>query len=98
MKIRKAKPSDKAQVLDFCKFTFSWGDYIAEVWDYWILEGNLLVLTIKDIPVGICHSFLTDPNEIWIEGIRVDKNFRRKSIATKMINESEFLAKKITVK
>jgi len=67
-------------VLNFCKFTFSWGDYIAEVWDHWILEGNLLVLTIKDIPVGICHSFLTGPNEIWIEGIRVDKNFRKKRV------------------
>jgi len=81
-------------VLNFCKFTFSWGDYIAEVWDHWILEGNLLVLTIKDIPVGICHSFLTGPNEIWIEGIRVDKNFRKKGFATIMIKESEIFAKK----
>ena len=32
--------SDKKAVLDFCKNTFSWGDYINDVWDYWILEGN----------------------------------------------------------
>ena len=43
--IRKTKASDKNTVMEFCKTTFSWGDYIADVWDYWILEGNLLVLT-----------------------------------------------------
>ena len=43
MELREATSSDKTQVLDFCKNTFSWGDYIAEVWDFWIKEGNLLV-------------------------------------------------------
>ena len=95
MKIRKAKPSDKAEVLDFCKSTFSWGDYIEDVWDYWILEGNLLVLTIKDIPVGICHSIHTGQKENWIEGIRVDPNFRRKGVARKMIQKLELLANQL---
>ncbi len=94
MKIRRAKTSDKDKVVDFCKFTFSWGDYIEEVWDYWILEGNLLVSTNNDIPVGLCHSFLIGPNIIWIEGIRVNKNYRRKGIATKLVRESEIFAKK----
>ncbi len=43
MRINGAKPSDKEKILDFCKNTFSWGDYIPEVWDFWIKEGNLLV-------------------------------------------------------
>ena len=94
MKIRRATPKDKAKVLDFCKNTFSWGDYIEKVWEYWILEGNLLVSTIKDIPIGVCHSFSINKNQIWIEGIRVDKNFRRKQVATKLVKESELFAKK----
>src|SRR3989337_2096273 len=50
MELRKAKSSDKNKVLEFCKTTFSWGDYISDVWDDWILEGNLLVLTETDVP------------------------------------------------
>ena len=91
--IRQAKDSDKSTVLDFCKSTFSWGDYINDVWDYWILEGNLLVLIENDTPVALCHSsffffFL------WIEGIRVNEKFRKKGFAKKLVFESEILAKK----
>ena len=91
--IRQAKDSDKNTVLDFCRSTFSWGDYINDVWDYWILEGNLLVLTENDIPVALCHSSFFE-NQVWIEGIRVNDKFRRKGLAKKLVLESEALAKK----
>jgi GNAT superfamily N-acetyltransferase len=90
--IRKTKASDKNTVLEFCKTTFSWGDYIADVWDYWILEGNLLVLTENKIPVAICHSSFFD-KQVWIEGIRVNEKFRKKGFAKNLVLESESLAK-----
>ena len=90
--IRKAEDSDKNIVLAFCKFTFSWGDYIGDVWDYWISEGNLLVLTENNTPVAICHSSFFE-NQVWIEGIRVNKKFRNKGFAKKLVLESESLAK-----
>lgn len=93
MLIRKAKVSDKNSVLEFCKTTFSWGDYIADVWDYWKLEGNLLVLTEKNTPVAICHSCFFD-SQVWIEGIRVNEKFRKKGFAKNLVLESELLAKK----
>jgi GNAT superfamily N-acetyltransferase len=91
--IRKAKASDKNKVLDFCKNTFSWGDYIVDVWNYWIGEGNLLVLTENKTPVAICHSSFFDKH-VWIEGIRVNKKFRKKGFAKNLVLESESLAKK----
>ncbi len=90
--IRKAKSSDKNKVLEFCKTTFSWGDYIADVWDYWILEGNLLVLTENNSAVAICHSSFFD-KQVWIEGIRVNEKFRKKGFAKNLVLESESLAK-----
>ena len=33
IKIRRAKSSDKEEILGFCTNTFSWGDYIDQVWD-----------------------------------------------------------------
>jgi GNAT superfamily N-acetyltransferase/uncharacterized protein YfcZ (UPF0381/DUF406 family) len=92
MELRKAKSSDKNKVLEFCKTTFSWGDYISDVWDDWILEGNLLVLTENNVPVAICHNSING-EQLWIEGIRVNKNLRRKGFAKRLIQESEFVAK-----
>ncbi len=92
MIIRKAKASDKSKVLDFCKNTFSWGDYIVDVWDYWIVEGNLLVLTENKTPIAICHSSFFD-KQVWIEGIRVNEKFRKKGFAKNLVLESESLAK-----
>ena len=43
MVIRAAKNEDRDLVLKFCKNTFSWGDYVEKVWDYWIDEGNLFI-------------------------------------------------------
>jgi GNAT superfamily N-acetyltransferase len=90
--IRKAKASDKNTILEICKTTFSWGDYIADVWDYWVLEGNLLVLTENKTPVAICHSSFFD-KQVWIEGIRVNEKFRKKGFAKNLVLKSESLAK-----
>ena len=42
--IRDAINSDKFSVLSFCKDTFSWGDYIQDVWDYWLSKAIYLLL------------------------------------------------------
>lgn len=89
MIVRKASSLDKNPVLDFCKSTFSWGDYISEVWDFWIKEGELLVSEDAGVPVGICHVYFGD-NFSWIEGIRVQKNFRKLGIGSTLIKSAEF--------
>ncbi|MBA4448217.1 MAG: GNAT family N-acetyltransferase, partial [Nitrosopumilaceae archaeon] len=87
--IRNAKFSDKSHVLNFCQNTFSWGDYVEHVWDYWLNE-DLLFVYEKQFPVGICHGFFSK-NQIWIEGIRVDQNFRKQKIASLLVNHIESL-------
>ena len=91
--IRKAIPDDKDIILNFCQDTFSWGDYISEIWDFWINEGFLLVCTQNHIPVGMCHLSFLKNSDFWIEGIRIDHTFRRKKIATNLILESEKIAR-----
>ena len=92
MMIRQARNEDRNMILKFCKNTFSWGDYIEKVWDYWIDEGNLFVFE-KDIPIGICHA-LFFPDQVWIEGIRIDSPFRRQKIASDLIRHVELVGKK----
>ena len=90
MIIRLAKTSDKPHILKFCKDTFSWGDYIKDVWDYWLSEGNLLVIE-KTNPVGVCHAVFSI-NQVWIEGIRINSDFRRQNLASNLISKVESLA------
>jgi GNAT superfamily N-acetyltransferase len=88
MKIRSARGSDKDIVLGFCKDTFQWGDYIADVWDKWNLKGGLYVLEENDFVVGVYHiDFFKEGT--WIEGMRVHPQHRKKGFGTKMLTHAE---------
>ena len=89
LKIREANNLDKISVLKFCKNTFSWGDYVEQVWNFWISEGHLF-LGQKPEPVGICHAFYSD-NQVWIEGIRIESTFRRQNIASELVKHAEII-------
>jgi len=89
LKIREANDSDKIPILKFCKNTFSWGDYVEHVWDYWMSEGHLLLAQKLD-PVGICHAFYSN-NQVWIEGIRIELNSRRQNIASELVKHAEII-------
>ncbi|MFB5626119.1 MAG: GNAT family N-acetyltransferase [Nitrosopumilus sp.] len=91
LKIREATDSDKISVLKFCKNTFSWGDYVEYVWDFWLSEGHLF-LGEHEYPVGICHAFYSH-DQIWIEGIRVEPNSRRQNTASKLVKHAEIIGK-----
>ena len=92
MRFRLATNQDKEYVLNFCKNTFSWGDYIDRVWDIWICEPNGILLVaeienhIKKKPIAIIHGILIPEKTIWIEGIRVDPEYRKQKLATNLIN------------
>jgi GNAT superfamily N-acetyltransferase len=88
MKIRSAKTSDKETVLEFCKNTFSWGDYIADVWNSWQSKGKLYVTEVDDKVVGAYNIALFE-KEAWIEGMRVDPQYRRKGLGKLMLAHAE---------
>ena len=90
--IRDANALDKIPILKFCKDTFSWGDYVDQVWDFWLSEDHLFLFE-KQFPVGICHAFYTE-DQIWIEGIRIDPNFRRQKIASELVKHAESIGEK----
>lgn len=95
--VREAKPSDKEAVLRFCEQTFEWGDYIADVWDYWLTDtaGKIFVATDKDTPVGIVHVTIPKTGEAWLEGARTAPEYRHRGIAS-LLNEAciEFAVEK----
>ena len=97
--IRRAVTSDKQQILAFCQNTFSWGDYIHEVYDSWIDEGDLVIFEEDGIPIAICHGVTYSEEEmLWIEGIRVRSDYRRSGLAEKLVSYIENNAKNSGIK
>jgi ribosomal protein S18 acetylase RimI-like enzyme len=86
--IRPAKKTDKDKILSFCINTFSWGDYINRVWDYWYAEknGQLFVVESGGEKIAMSHvAICPEGKRIWLEGIRVHPDHRRSYIATILI-------------
>ncbi|HZA07563.1 MAG TPA: GNAT family N-acetyltransferase [Nitrososphaeraceae archaeon] len=98
MNIRHAAKSDKEEVLRFCVNTFEWGDYIDQAWDFWYSDRNGVLLVAEDDEeynmqskkqrsvIAVAHASLCPNNKnVWLEGVRVHPNFRRRSIATELL-------------
>src|SRR5215472_4217694 len=87
--IRPAIPSDKATVLKFCQHTWRGGNYIPEVWDDWMKErnGRLLVATARNVPIGIAHAYLQTRSDAWMEGVRVNPDYRGHGVAGRLNKE-----------
>jgi ribosomal protein S18 acetylase RimI-like enzyme len=103
LRIRPANKEDRQDVLRFCNDTFEWGDYIDQVWDLWYLDRNGLLIVVEDEEeeqenniqrskkqssvIAVSHVSLCPNRNIWLEGIRVNPNYRRRSIATALLNK-----------
>jgi N-acetylglutamate synthase-like GNAT family acetyltransferase len=86
--IRPARRSDKDEILNFCINTFSWGDYIHRVWDYWYEEKNGQIFVVESSGEKVAMSHVTicpEGKGIWLEGVRVHPNHRRSNIATMLL-------------
>jgi len=94
VKIRRARPADKAGVLRFCRRTWGdYGDFIDKVWDEWIGDkrGFYAVAAMGKRPIGTAKLTLLRPEEVWFEGLRVDREFRGIGLAHTL---TEFLLNK----
>lgn len=82
--IRSAQAEDKDIVLAFCAHTWDWGDYIDRVWDDWLVDpqGELFVAVTDGQPSGVAHLRMVNETSAWLEGLRVDPNYRHQGIAT----------------
>ncbi len=81
--VRSAQAEDKDIVLAFCTHTWDWGDYIDRVWDEWLVDtqGELFVAVTDGRPTGVAHLRMVNATDAWLEGLRVDPNYRQQGIA-----------------
>lgn len=98
--VREARESDREAVFEFCRHTWSWGDYIPQVWDKWLREANgkVFVATVNGVPVGIQHITIDKPGEAWLSGARTAPQYRRRGVATAITGKCLEYAKSVGVK
>lgn len=88
--IRDALEADRIPILSFCANTFTWGDYIDQVWDLWFhnKHSRMLVADSNGMQVGLAHvTSCPDSQSVWLEGVRVHPSYRRSKIASRLIDE-----------
>jgi GNAT superfamily N-acetyltransferase len=80
--IRPARPEDRPEVERICAHTWEWGDYIPEVWDAWLADERA-VLQVGEMDgqaVAVNRVVFQSPDQVWLEGMRVDPERRRRGI------------------
>jgi len=85
MRIEPVKSEDKQAVLQITRNTWSWGDYIADVFDEWLTSGIFLKATWPSGELaGIVHGVVYR-GFVWIEGLRVSEKFRRMGVGSSLV-------------
>jgi GNAT superfamily N-acetyltransferase len=85
--IRRARPSDKRDVLAAVRTIWGGHDRIPDVFDTWATHrtGPFFVAESGGRVVGMGKLTVVSPTEAWLEGGRVAPRWRRKGIATALI-------------
>jgi ribosomal protein S18 acetylase RimI-like enzyme len=84
LKTRDARAADREAVFEFCRSTWpDYGDYVQRVWSKWLRarRGRLLVAELDGTPVGLAKITDFGAGEVWLEGLRVDRRYRRRGVA-----------------
>ncbi|MBA3470101.1 MAG: GNAT family N-acetyltransferase [Herpetosiphonaceae bacterium] len=72
--LRPVRPADREPIVGWCNLLWDGQeDYIGEVWDAWLAEGNLFVGTLPPAadPVALLRLRMPSASEAWFGGLRV---------------------------
>ena len=85
--IRRARPSDKRDVLAAVRTIWGGHDRIPDVFNAWVTHrtGPFFVAESAGRVVGMGKVTVISPTEAWLEGGRVAPRWRRKGIATALM-------------
>jgi ribosomal protein S18 acetylase RimI-like enzyme len=86
LRIRAAQPGDRRAVRALCARIWS-DDYIPDLFDAWVRDrkGRFWVATLDRRVIGIAKLTLSSHREAWLHALRVDPAFRRRGVATALL-------------
>src|SRR2546430_5669556 len=85
--IRRARPSDKRDVLGAVRTVWGGHDRVPDLFDRWVTHrtGPFFVAESAGRVVGMGKLTVVSPTDAWLEGGRVAPRWRRKGIAAALI-------------
>lgn len=95
--IRPAQPQDRPGMEALCAQVWNGEDYVPGVWDEWLADpqGELTVVTLEGQIVALGKLTRLAEGEWWMEGLRVDPDYRRLGIARLLQAHQLVLAEQI---
>lgn len=83
---RHVQPTDKDRILRFTQHTWEDGDYIEDVFDAWVAEprGAFIAAVRNELVVSIAKITDLGHGELWLEGLRVDPEYRNQGVGQAM--------------
>jgi GNAT superfamily N-acetyltransferase len=88
--LRRARPNDRAAMERICAHTWDDGDYIPYVWDRWLADeqGPLIVGEIEGRVDALCKISFLAADQVWLQGMRVDPDYRQRGIGQRFLDYS----------
>jgi GNAT superfamily N-acetyltransferase len=86
--VRPTLPSDRVDVLEFCKRIWDRHDYVPYVFDDWLADphGEMFTAVYAGHAVGLGRLTHLAPGQWWLEGLRVDPDYQDKKIASQLMD------------
>lgn len=87
LNFRPARAEDRDAVFAMVATVWDGTDYIPEVWDEWrhAEDGPLIVGALGERPVALYKLTGLGPQEDWLEGVRVDPEYRGQGFARLLV-------------
>jgi len=82
--IRRARLSDKPEVLKVCANTWHRWDYVPLYFNRWVREKGFYVLLDGKRVIGLAKYTELAPGELWLEGLRIDPQVRSRGLGWKV--------------
>ncbi len=95
--VRPAQSGDLEDVEALCAQIWDGDDYVPKVWEEWLEDphGQLTVVELKGQVVALSKLTRVAEDEWWLEGLRVDPEYRRLGVARLLQDHQVALAEKV---
>jgi GNAT superfamily N-acetyltransferase len=97
--VRRARPADKEQLMEFIREIWGGHDYLPKVWDAWIRErgAKMFVAEVGGRPVAMNRVNFLEDGIAWLEGARVHPDYRGRGLATLLGKNSLRIASRMGI-